>query len=143
MWPNLSDGEWDILLKASGSVVAIIVAYIQIRAFRLNSRSSLKTDLEIFNLLDKADPNYEIIKKGISLRINQYALRSFPSLKKGNYEWPGIIFSFIWALGFAYWTFYLLKPGFTWWTIITGSMTILGLLGVIGGFVYPKNKSEK
>jgi hypothetical protein len=54
---------WKLLLAAIGTVVTTIASYHQIRSAWRNPRLTLKTDIEILNLIDKSDDNYQKIKK--------------------------------------------------------------------------------
>ena len=54
---------WKLLLAAIGTVITTIVSYHQIRSAWRNPRPNLKTDIEILNLIDKSDDNYQKIKK--------------------------------------------------------------------------------
>jgi len=113
--------DWDLWLKALGFVVTAFVAYNQIKNLQSGSRAALKTDLDILNLIKPQDPNYATVKQRIGERIQiLYAPRPSRNL-------PVAIFSGIWAFGFAYWTFRLVQPGFTWWSLLTGYLAMAGI----------------
>ncbi len=42
-------------------------------------------------------------------------------------SWAVAIIGLLWSLGFSYWTFKLVQPGFTWWALLTGWIALLGL----------------
>jgi hypothetical protein len=116
--------DWDLVLKALGFVVAAVAAYVQIRDLRLTSRTSLKTDLEILKLLDSNDSTYNTVKTAVDGRIARlYA----PKPGNTSTRWFLAIGGLLWALGFSYWTFKLVQPGFTWWALLTGYLALTGV----------------
>ena len=121
--------DWDILIKALGALVGAVVAYTQVKSTHPISRAAMKADLEILKLLDKSDPNYELIKNNIDPRIQKL----YGAQPKYT-DWITVAFGAIWAGGFAYWTFYLVKDEFTWWSLLTGYFAFAGLGWIIMGF---------
>lgn len=121
--------DWDILIKALGALVGAVVAYTQVKSTQPISRAAMKADLEILNLLDKSDPNYNLIKSNIDPRIQKLY-----GAEAKYTDWITVGFGAIWAGGFAYWTFYLVKDNFTWWSLLTGYFALAGMGWVMMGF---------
>ncbi len=91
-------------------------------------RSSLKTDLEILKLLDPADSSYQTVKKAVDKRIARlYSPEPTRPEADMFWSWVFAIFGVLWALGFSYGTFVLLRPAFTWWAVLTGYLAFAGL----------------
>jgi hypothetical protein len=126
--PISSEFDWDLVLKALGFVAAVIATYVQTRGLHLTSRTSLKTDLEILKLVDAVDPNYQIIKAAVDKQVALlYTPKIIQSLTSDPKRLALTIFGLLWALGFFYWTFKLVEPGFTWWAVLTGYLALMGL----------------
>ena len=134
--------DWDILIKALGVLVGAVVAYTQVKSTHPISRAAMKADLEILNLLDKSDPNYKLIKSNIEPRIQKL----YGAQPKYT-DWITVAFGAIWAGGFAYWTFYLVKDEFTWWSLLTGYIALAGvgwiMMGFRGGFKQSLKESSE
>lgn len=133
--------EWEIVIKAIGALIGAIVAYTQIKSTHPISRATLKADLEILKLIDKSDSNYKLIKDNFDSRI-----RHLYGSRTKYTSWPTVIFGALWASGFAYWTFYIVKDGFSWWSLLTGYLAIGGLgwvmMGFRGGFLQRRTQEE-
>ncbi len=125
----LSEGfDGNLLLQAFGILIAAVVAYVQARGLNLTTRSSLKTDLEILKLLDPADSSYQTVKKAVDKRIARlYSPEPTRPEADMFWSWVFAIFGVLWALGFSYGTFVLLRPAFTWWAVLTGYLAFAGL----------------
>jgi len=128
--------DWDLLLKALGLLVTIGATLIQVRNFRSSSRSSLKTDLEILKLIDPGHPHRASVERHTDQLIGKFYPDS-PVSPPITFERIGIgVFGFVWALGFAYWTFVLSTPTFSWWSLATGYVAVMGLawlgMGITG-----------
>jgi hypothetical protein len=113
--------DWDLVLKALGFIVTAFLTYNQIKNLRAGSRTALKTDLEILKLIDANDPNYETVKQRISERLQ---ILYGPTATR---RWGAAVFWFIWSFGFAYWTFRLVQHCFTWWSLLTGYLALMGI----------------
>jgi hypothetical protein len=124
----LGSTNWDAVIKAVGVVVALAAAYTQAKSLRPMSRGALKSDLEILKLLDTSDPKYKLIKSNIDSRIDRiYGPAPVKDL-------PTMLLGALWALGFSFWTFFLVKDHFTWWSLLTGYQALAGLWFVQSGF---------
>jgi len=129
---NVRAMDWDLLLKALGFVLAAITAIFQARGLRLTLRSSLKTDLEIIKLLDPADSSYQAVKSTVDRSIARiYGLKDHHPV---DWDFRRIAITsggLLGAVGFAYWTFDLARPTFSWWSLLTGYLA----LGAFGWFI--------
>ena len=122
------DVNWDLILKALGFLVAATAAYFQVRNLNFAMRVSLKTDLEILNLLNASDPNYTALKRAVDMRVKSLypEEETDTSAQRVLRIMAGFIGVF-WTLGFAYWTFSLSLPDFSWWSLLTGYLAFVGV----------------
>jgi hypothetical protein len=126
------DGE--LLVQAFGVVVAAIVAVSQI-AYRLpRSRTKLKHDLEILNLLNENDPNFDIVKRSVDSSVADLYQSSSDKSKFKIYDWGDLVTGVILLFGGVLWIMYLVQDGFSWWSIFAGFLAIGGLGNLISAF---------
>lgn len=135
--PKSASINWDLVLKAIGIVIGAVGTFWQLRNVISKLRSTLKTDLEIFKMLQPADPNYDILKEHLTNSIRKIYLPEEGSRGFNVYSWPDFIFGVVFMLGFSIWTFYILKDGFNGWALLTAFFAIAGL----GAFL--KSMDEK
>lgn len=120
--------NWDVLLKA----VSILVALYQL--IKPGARTTLKTDVEILNLLNAASPDrriegYEAVKAHVESSIRKiYRTKG----RRKLYRDPEFIKGSLIFLLFSPATLYMLKDGFTFWALVPGFVALTGLAGVIG-----------
>jgi hypothetical protein len=69
--PQVSPLDWDLALKAVGTLLSIALGFLQLRQFLQALRTSLKTDLEILNLLGPDHPQYESIRGAIDRSLER------------------------------------------------------------------------
>src|SRR5512135_982057 len=121
--------EPGLVLKSVGTVIAAVIGVLRGRKALPKSRTRLKTDLEILSLLDKDDPDYQIVKHRISRRIEEI----YPTKTPARSSKEDIIASAIAALAlalaaiFAVWTFYHVRAG-SWWGLLPGLFTFIVLV---------------
>jgi hypothetical protein len=141
-WNIVSRIDWDMLLKAAGIIIGVVVSFYQLRNIMPRSRSTLKIDLEILKLLEPSDPNYSILKAHIDKSIQQtYRLEQQQRFTNFHvYSWGDFIFGVIFAFVFSIGTLYLLKDGFTWWVVLTIFLALGGIGGILNGL---EKKPEK
>jgi hypothetical protein len=133
--PSAATGlDWELILKALGAIISVLLAYVQFRGLNLTSRATLKTDLEILKLLDAGNPNYPVVKQSIDQRLALLYAEPPAQTKRYIGERIGIAaLGLVVALGFSYWTFKLVEPGFTWWSLLTGYLALAGVIWMIMG----------
>jgi hypothetical protein len=136
--------DWELIIKAVGAVVAAVAVMFQIANRSSKSRTRLKTDLEILQLLKPDDQTYGHVKASIDRSIDQL----FREDKKGNkfFKTPFIVYSwsdFIWGIISVFvgilWTLFLIRDGFSWWTLLSGFLAFGGLGGILNGLEEPKH----
>lgn len=117
--------DWVEVLKVVGILVGAIVTFFGVRRAepRLRPRSRLKADLEILNLLKSSEPSYRIVKEHVDTAITK--VYRLPSQQEGYkrprvHNWSDLVLGIICFPGFTFWTWYLVRDGFSWWAIPTG-----------------------
>lgn len=130
---NSDTQSLDLLLAIIGSVVAVIVtlAPLLIRT----GKSSLRTDIEILNMLQK-NPDYREDKtyKKIKRKIDGLILEVYPDsrispLTRTVYVMSGVLFIGL----FGYFTLNLVFSNFTFLSILTGYLTLTGIVYLLAG----------
>jgi hypothetical protein len=121
--------NWDVLFKA----VSILVAVYQL--IKPGARATLKTDLEILNLLKTSSPDrplegYDAVRANVERSIRKiYRTEA----RQKFYRDPDVIKGGLIFLIFSAITLYMLKDGFTYWALVPGFVALTGLLGALGG----------
>ena len=130
--------DYELLLKIAAIVVGLIGTLYQFRNWRLTSRSSIKTDLEILEKLDPLHPQREMIQQSIDEAI--VTVYGEPNKKKFKIYSPvDFYLGLLFLIGFSYWTYILSREGFSFWSILTGFVAFGGLGGMLNG-VDPNRK---
>jgi len=136
------------VLQAIGLLTGVILSSLQLRNLVSKSRSTLKTDVEIFKMLKPEDPGYEHLKKHVTKSMeNIYSLaeqRNFIGIKV--YSWDDFILGVVFLLIFPIATFYLYRYGYNVWALVTGFLALTGIGGIMNGLDEknaPKDKTPK
>ncbi|MDQ3801492.1 MAG: hypothetical protein M3384_18880, partial [Acidobacteriota bacterium] len=136
-----------LILQAVGLLTGVILSSLQLRNLVSKSRSTLKTDVEIFKMLKPEDPGYEHLKKHVAKSIeNIYSSserRNFIGIKV--YSWDDFILGVVFLLIFPIATFYLYRYGYNVWALVTGFLVLAGIGGILNGLdrkKAPKNNNE-
>jgi hypothetical protein len=129
--------NWDVLLKA----VSVLVALYQL--IKPSARATLKTDVEILNLLNAATPDhriegYEAVKAHVERSIRRiYRTKG----RRKLFRDPEFIKGVVILLLFSPATLYMLKDGLTFWALVPGFVALTGLAGVLGSIKAGKGRS--
>ena len=131
--------NWDLLIKAFGTVFGIVVGIYQIRNMLPRQRMHLRADPEILKLLENDDPNRNLVGERVRKQI-QAIYDPIPRHSAWTVGHVGnVAVGFIWAAGFSYWSFYESRNQFNSWSIVTGIIGLLGVFFAIG--VLAENKT--
>jgi len=124
--------EWDIVAAAIGTVITAIVAFYRIRSALPKPRTQLKTDLEIMELIGEEHERYPEMKRSTDILLADIYLRrpQFSAAERRSIWGYRILFG-LWTVGFTFWTFYLLRSGWSWWVLLTGMLAFGGLINMI------------
>lgn len=131
----------DDFAKAVATVAAAFTFVQQVRHRKANSRASIKQDLELLALLDKADESHTVVKAHIDAAIR----RMYDQRKNGRFT---IYHKFEFVLGillltvFLAGTVHLIRHGSYWWAIVTGFVAFVGLGAIINGLDSNYNPDE-
>jgi len=122
--------DWELMVTAAGILAYLIASFLQWRRLRpsFTRRSTLKTDLEILRILKELDhPSTENVRKHVDDAIaNIYESR--PPNRLRVHDWSMFVTGFVLTAGFSAWTWYLVKDGFSGWSILTGFFAFTGII---------------
>lgn len=131
--------DYTIVLQGLGIVLTAIFAIWQLRNLIPKTKSALKIDLDIFHLIEEADPNHAVIKKHIDKRIVAiYVLERTGKI----HSWGDFIIGLTIAGVFSILTVYLVRNGFSWWSLLTGPFALVGIGGILNGLEEKASKVE-
>ena len=116
----IAELDWGLLLKGVGAAAGLLGLFFALPKLRLTRRTTIKTDLEILELLRKTnDPLCDRVDDHIRRRME--ALYPPPDLRTDPVKvWMVRIGSAAGAVGLTIWTMYLNRDGFSGWSILTG-----------------------
>ena len=127
--------NWDLFLKAASTVVAACVAAIQLRSVVVNSRASIKSDLEILKLLGESHPLYGSVRDRVHARIASYygdsLGRPVAPVHRAVLAAAGLVM----AATFGYFSWLITREAWT-WTVLATVYLSLGGLGVSLGALF-------
>ena len=120
--------NWDAFLKILSAVVALY------QLIKPGGRSTLKTDLEILNLLKASNPvegtdeNYKAVKSHVDKSIRKIypTGEGYRFYRDGDFIKGISIFA-----AFSSITVYWLMGGFTYWSLASGFAALTGLAGAL------------
>lgn len=101
-------------------------------------RSKLKTDSEILSRLDPESLAHGLLKRNIEEGVEKLCAEPSAKLKVWDVA-AGVVF----VVGFGFWTAYLVRDGFTWWSLLTGYLTFAGIGFIALGFGLGVSKSPE
>lgn len=140
----MNSSALDVALKAVGLVVTAVFSLYQARNILPGARSRLKADLEILRLLDQRHPQYSAIK----FSIDEALQRTYGATAAGRrpqvrvYDWAMLVVGVLLSVGFSAWTVYLVRDGFSWWSLLTAFLS-LGGVGYILGALDPESQMRR
>jgi len=143
--PNLSGIDWELVFKAVGALVGAIVSLYQLRNVNPRLRSTLKSDIEILNLLKPDEPGYRAVKEHVDSKIRRL-YKPERKKKEGRpkiYSWPDFLLGIVFLPGFLIWTIYLFRNGFNGWGLVTAFFAFAGFGGIINGLQKPAASAVK
>lgn len=124
----------ELALKAVGVIAGGIVALLQARNLLPANRRRLKADLEVLRLIDPANPLYSQVKANVDRQLE----RVYPDVRWPRprlvYSWTELIWGVVYSVGFAAWTIYLDRDGFSWWSPVTGFVAFSGMVSIVRSF---------
>jgi hypothetical protein len=157
MITNWISSNWENVLKAIPIILGAIATIYQFRGKIPESRSQLKLDLEILQLIPAVDdPSHKMLKQSIDARIARIYSDATSGSATGEIElegpnlkwyqrlkWGPLIYGSLLLMVFGLWTFSLYNRG-SWWALATGFVAFGGFGNVLIAFnslVNPTNES--
>jgi len=143
---------WDTLIKVAGPLVPVLAAAITVylrlhnrnrhellpttlpKTLRKNPRSRLKDDLQILKMLKDTDhPKYDVVRNHINTLVEK--VYEQPSKEegfklKGPKERVLFVMGIMALMGFSFWTWSLVRDGFSGWAVGTGFGVLLGIMWI-------------
>jgi uncharacterized membrane protein (DUF2068 family) len=129
--------EWDVILKAIPVAFAAATAIYKFRDARPRRRATLKADLEL--LKAAREQNLECMQLETSVRAELARLYD----REKRAEWKTLAFGSVFALAFGVWTAYIVKDGFSWWALLTGFFTFIGISIALSGLEDSRRPKEE
>ncbi len=135
--------DWDVILRAVGVLIGAVGTVYQLIVRDPRWRSTLKTDIEILNLLDAEDENRKYIQQNIDKTVRsrypyeELTAEELEEVKREGlrvYSTSNLIIGIVFSVGFGYWTFSLLADGWNWWALLTGFFAFGGLGNIMLAF---------
>jgi hypothetical protein len=139
---RVTTAPMDQLLPALAVIAGILGTLFTFRNLpeRTRKRSTLKADIEIYGLLDPADPKREVVKASINSSIDRLY---HPEKSRRVWDPTSLVIGIFMTVGFGLWTAYLLRDGFSWWAVFTVSFVPVGVVGFVQAFEPPASPSTK
>ena len=130
--------NWQIILQALGIVVGAVLGTSQVLGRLPKSRTTLKHDLEVLKLLDSSHPQRDVIEQHVQESINRIykPRRDRRAQIVGNFaihQPDNFIFGVVALFGGVLWTLYLVRGGFSWWSLLSGLLAFSGFGGIMNG----------
>lgn len=133
----------DTILKILGSIGGLFVAVQQIIKIyeRPNERKIILEDLDIYLKTPDSFSEKEIIEAKIKANIKSlYSDKALKETKK--IDWGQVVILIFMAIGLAYWSYYLSREGFSFWSILPGFFALGGLQAIYDEVTLNANKSK-
>lgn len=119
------------ILKILGSIGGLFVAVQQIIKIyeRPNERKSLLEDLEVYSKTPDSFSEKKLIEAKIA--ANMKSLYSDKSQKETQkIDWGQVMILAVMSIGLAYWSYYLSRETFSFWSILPGIFALGGLQAI-------------
>jgi hypothetical protein len=136
--------SWDLIAKVLGVIFSAGAGLYRLRySVKPRARTNLKADCELLSLFDKSDPSRATLKARIDAQVADLygpARRGQTWLPK---DWldalreadrPQTVLGVACLAAGAGLTAYLVRNGFTWWSLLTGYIGLLGLGLIMSAF---------
>jgi hypothetical protein len=148
--------DLDVIAKGIGGVASVVGAGLALRragASFLDSkparRSTLKADADLLEKLPRDSPAYSILANNLEERIRtEYPSKAYPltpmqKRPRQREDWSNIVVGSLVLIGFAGWTAYLVRNGFTPWALLTGFFAFGGLGLLVDGITQKRPGSGR
>jgi MFS family permease len=121
-------------LKIVGAILGPILGIVSTIAplFFRPSKARLRTDLEILKLLKEDDPNYQKVKNVVNEKIDE--LYKATKENYGRRIAIGLL-GIMFLVGFGYWSYKLVVPEFSWWSLLTTYFSAIGVFYLVMALV--------
>ena len=139
--------NWEIFIQGFGALIAAVIGISQITNRLSKSRSLLKNDLEVLELLDKdkQPDSYKLVKASIDTRIQKLyeGQKRKPYFGVRIYNQDDFLGGAICFLGGMIWTIYLLSlPERSGWLYLSIFLILAGIGGLVTGLSDEQEEKE-
>lgn len=128
--------DWETALRAIPLVAGALISLFRLRSLEPRLRSKLKTDSEILSRLDPESSAYKNLKLNIEAGVEKLYAQPAKKHRVGDVvaDWRDLAIGVVFVVGFGFWTAYLVRDGFTWWSLLTGYFAFAGIGFIALGF---------
>lgn len=132
------------LITAIGIVIGALISIYQVRRAISPKRSSLHHDLETLKLARELNIPAKVLEDEIIQRLAKLE----PDYKPPRWRFTGevigqSVFGIVLAIVLGYWTYYLSRDGFSWWSVLTGLFAFGGIMQPFAALSEQKIKDER
>jgi hypothetical protein len=125
----MAGGTLEPVVTVAGIIVATSVTIYQIRRAISPIRLSVKHDLETLKLAKELN----LPTKALEDEIAQKLATLEPDYKSPHWRLTedvviSLVSGLFMSIIFGYWTYHLNKGGFSWWSVLTGYLAVVGLM---------------
>ena len=141
--------EWLVIFRILAGAFTGVIALLKRRSSEplpKSPRSRLRDDLEILRLLKETDhPRHDVVRSRVSALIEE-VYEQPPAVKvplknlllnlRPRNERGGrmLVLGLIALAGFSFWSWYVVRDGFSWWVIGTGFGALTGLGWIMSAY---------
>lgn len=132
------------LVTAVGIAIGAVISIYQVRRAISPKRSSLHHDLETLKLAKELGIPAKALEDEIIQRLSKLESEYKPPKWRFTGEVIGqSVFGIILAIGLGYWTYYLSRDPFSWWSVLTGLFAFAGIMQPFVALSEQKLKDER
>jgi hypothetical protein len=117
----------DTIFKAIPIVLGLATSIYKFRDARPRRRKTLEADLALLKTAREQKLACDEFETYIQEELVHLYRRTTET------QWGWVLFGSLFALWFGVWTGYVLKDGFSWWALLTGFFTFVGISLVMTG----------
>lgn len=129
--------DLETVAKAGAVIITPLLAVVSFGARRRHLRSEVQDNLALIEeikkdkLLSQHSPAIGMLSGKIVLDVAKLSGQPFGDQKK-PISWSAVIWATVFAVGFGWWTYWIDRNGFVWYSIFPGTAAFLFLISILG-----------
>lgn len=129
--------DWEAIARAGVTVGAPVAAIVGLGSRKRRLRGEIRENLALVEEIEKSEPLREFslvsgwLHGRIALDVAKLTGQELDTGKK-PIPWGGVVFATVLGLVSAAWTYWLVRDGFVWYSVIPGTVAALMALSVMG-----------